>query len=87
MSLSESLTAAASLAQSACFVFPAGPARETATVVSAALSMAARLAQSGKTRAQIVDAIRRVESLEAMVAEQDAEVARAIAERFGAHDE
>lgn len=87
MTLTESLTAAASLAQSACFVFPAGPARETATVVSAALSMAARLAQSGKTRAQIVDAIRRVESIEDNVAAQDAATARAIKERFGAHDE
>jgi hypothetical protein len=82
MTLSESLAAISSIAQSASFAVPPGVARDVAAVIHAAAGISARLAQQGRTRTQIVEAIRRVPDIEERIAEQDAEAARLIAARF-----
>jgi hypothetical protein len=83
MTLSESLAAISSIAQSASFAVPPGVARDVAAIIHASAGIGARLAQQGRTRTQIVEAIRRVPDIEERIAEQDAEAARLIAARFG----
>jgi hypothetical protein len=87
MSLSEILASLSSVSQSATFALPAGHPRDVAAILHAALGVAARLSQTGRTRTQIVDAIRRVADIEDDVAAQDAAAAARIAARFGASDE
>ena len=87
MSLSEILAALSSISQSATFALPTGTPRDVAAILHAGLGVAARLSQTGKSRAQIVEAIRRVVDIEDAVAEQDAAAKARIAARFGASDD
>ena len=87
MSLSEILAALSSISQSATFALPTGTPRDVAAILHAGLGVAARLSQTGKTRAEIVEAIRRVVDIEDDVAAQDAAAKARIAARFGASNE
>ncbi len=82
MSLADGLDAAAVTADATAAAAPAGVPRTVALIVAAALRMAARLARAGQSPAAIVEAIERVAPLDERIAQQDADIAARIGERF-----
>jgi hypothetical protein len=82
VSLADGLDAAAVAAEVAAAGAPAGVARTVAQIVAAAVRVAARLARAGQSPAAIVEAIERVRPLDERIAQQDADIAARIAERF-----
>lgn len=82
MSLADTLDAAAVAADATAAAAPDGVARTVAQIVAAALRMAARLARAGQSPAAIVEAIERVQPLDARIAQQNADIAAIIGQRF-----